>query len=480
MKKIKLNLMTFALPIRQSINLCLIFTLLFSQSCSDFLEIAPPRTEQVTETVFSTAATANAAITSIYSQMENEKNLPYYISLYTGLYSDELKNYSSIPDLLQFYTNSINPQNGYLYSDLWQSFYTYIYQANAAITAINNSNTLPNELRTQLKGESLFIRAFCNFYLVNFFSDIPLVLTTDYKLNSNISRSPSDTIYYQIKKDLLEAIDLLNSDYVGMDGTSIITDRVRPNKWSAAALLARVYLYTKEYKSAELQATNVIQQTRYYNLENDINLVFLKNSSETIWALQPYADYGFNTPEGNKFILNGPPSNATTGNCTAISRGLLEAFENGDTRRSSWIGQYDTLKFPFKYKIQNESVLKEYSVVFRLSEMYLIRAESHLYQGKLQEAVSDLNTIRRRANLEDKNISNREIILNWITHERQVELFCEWGHRLLDIKRLNIANTIMPGASIRKGGSWTDYKINLPVPQIERLNNPTLSQNTGY
>ena len=81
--------------------------------------------------------------------------------------------------------------------------------------------------------------------------------------------------------------------------------RVRPNKSAVQALLARTYLYLQDWSNAEKYASTLIGKTNSYNLV-DFNAVFLANSPEAIWQLEPAS--GTNAAEGLFFI----PANLTT------------------------------------------------------------------------------------------------------------------------------------------------------------------------
>ena len=75
-------------------------------------------------------------------------------------------------------------------------------------------------------------------------------------------------------------------------------------------------------------------------------------------------------------------------------------------------------------------------MVFRLAEQYLIRAESEAELGQDSAAVTDLNAIRQRAGLFAYSGSiAQDSLISAIIRERRVELFVEWGHRWLDLKR---------------------------------------------
>ena len=146
-----------------------------------------------------------------------------------------------------------------------------------------------------------------------------------------------------------------------------------------------------------------------------------------------------------------------------------------------------TFYFPYKYKAFTPNI--EGMVVFRLAELYLIRAEARAQQGMLtgnNSAVADLNTIRARAAgttvgvLPPIAVTSKEDILAAIAHERQVELFTEWGNRWFDLKRTGMADVVMSVVAPQKGATWnTDWQL-LPIPQNEIIANPKLEQNNGY
>ena len=99
-------------------------------------------------------------------------------------------------------------------------------------------------------------------------------------------------------------------------------------------------------------------------------------------------------------------------------------------------------------------------------------------QGKLSgssSAVSDINVIRRRAGLADTEALSQAEVLLAIEEERKKELFVEWGHRWLDLKRTQRANLILASKP-----NWSPTDLLFPIPESELLNNPNLIQNPGY
>jgi len=452
-----------------------LYTILFAFfcSCKKYVQVDPPATVLVNSTVFENEATATAAILGIYSKMmESSNNFSQgsqSFTLLSGLYSDEFNNYFTTSNEIQFYTNSLNSLNARIQS-LFKEPYIYIYNANAAIEGLEHSKNISSQARSQLEGEAKFIRAFWDFYLVNSFGDIPLSITTDYQINDTLQRTNKTKVYQQIISDLTDAKNLLIGDYSYSNG-----ERIRPNKWAASALLSRVYLYVGDFNNAQTQATSLINLSNVYKLDSNLNNVFLKGSQEAIWQLKPVVP-GFNTFDGNVFILTTNPTKV------AISSYLLNSFEVGDKRKSSWIATRtsgsSTYYYPYKYKVKTSSTLTEYLVVLRLSEQYLIRAEARAKLGDLTGAISDLNIIRNRAGLSPlSNSLTVQQILNAVEQENRIEFFAEWGHRWLDMKRLGKADATL---SSIKGANWQPTDTLFPIPQQAILTNPNLSQNLGY
>jgi hypothetical protein len=94
--------------------------------------------------------------------------------------------------------------------------YYDIYMANAAIDGLQASTTLSTATKNQLTGEAKFLRAFINFYLVNLFGDVPLVMTPAWASTSLMSRTPAAQVYQQIIADLKDGQKLLPADYSGV------------------------------------------------------------------------------------------------------------------------------------------------------------------------------------------------------------------------------------------------------------------------
>lgn len=450
------------------------FTLLFSGciSCDSFVDVDLPKSQLTNVTVFEDNATATAALTDIYAKIRDRglfTGLSTGLSNQLGNYSDELIGYSSPSTATYNFYNNILFATNPTVTDYWNVTYNQIYAANSVIEGAENSKELTIENKKQLQGEAYFIRAFLHFYLVNLFGDIPYIVQTDYTVNNKVSRMPVKKVYENIISDLQKSVDYLPEAYSS-------AQRVRPNKLTARALLSRVYLYNGSFPQAANEASALINNTTAFNLTTKIDEVFLIGSKETIWQLQS-AVAGQNTREGATFILTSvPPS------LTSLSPILIGSFGVNDLRKSNWTKAVSkgtlTWYHAFKYKERIPTTTsKEYSIVFRLAEQFLIRAEARAEQEDLIGAKEDLNKIRQRAGLSDTTAQSKEEILSAILQERKWEFFTEFGHRFFDLKRLDKLDiTLSP---VKPGWNPTDRLF--PIPQTERNVNPNLgAQNPGY
>lgn len=440
---------------------------LFFCSCEEFAEVGPPKNQLINTEVFDEDETANSALIGIYAKMMRTANFASInVTLSAGLSADEFVYWGSDAGM-QLYTNTVTSEN-ITVSNLWRDAYRYIYDANAVLEGLARSTGISGDVKEQLEGEARFIRAFCHFYLVNLFGAVPWIATTDYRVNSLVSRLPPPEVYTHITADLEAARKLLPEDYNHAAG-----ERVRPNRWAATALLARVYLYTGDWEAAEHRASEVINAP-LYALEKEPGEVFSAASAEMVWQLKPVVGTGRNTWEGSNFILTAAPDGAT------LSSVLLDAFEQGDKRKESWVNEItigpDTYYFPYKYKVKTREELEEYYTIFRLAEQYLVRAEARAQQGHISGAKQDLNTIRSRAGLENTTAVTKEEVLEAIVRERRVEFFAEWGHRWLDLKRTGKAGVLLPPVK----QDWQATDALYPVPEKELQNNPNMEQNPGY
>jgi len=455
----------------------LILLLIFLTGCKKFVDVPPPATKLTQENVYANDATASAVLTGMYSDLQD---FTFASTVKPGLSADELRYYeiTSHTAYGDFYVNGLNAITTDSY-DLWTLGYKFLNVANAALEGLNSATALTPSVKQQLTGEALFMRAYLHLTLVNLFGDIPLVTTSDYRLNSSITRTSREAVLAHIISDLQQAQSLLGVEYRAANVQNSTSDRVRPNQAVATALLARAYLYTQAWAEAEKESTKLITNTSRYELVG-LNEVFLVNSKEAIWQVAS-SDPLRNTIDGLRLILNGPPD---YDHPVGISSQLLNAFETDDQRRIEWIGHINVdnedYYYPFKYKVSAGDRGTENLTLLRLAEQLLIRAEARVRLSDLPGAREDLNAVRRRAGLSITQESDPQKLLEMIYHERQVELFTESGHRWIDLKRTGKIDQVMTAVTPEKGGIWKSSQQLYPIPQFELDLNRNLTQNSGY
>lgn len=437
--------------------------------CKKFVDIDTPKTELLTSDAFTKDNSATSAVLGIYANMLNDRSFVNSgITIYGGLSADELLPQSQDPLLMQFQQNQLLPANSNVNS-MWAGAYQNMTQINTCIIGLEASTKLTASIKTQLLGEAKFARAFTNFYLVNFWGNVPLVTTTSYTKNTTITQSKPADVYAAIIADLKEAQSLLNETYP-TDG------HARPNKWAATALLARVYLYTNDYANAEKEASAVIASGTYGPLPS-LNDAFLKDSKEAIWQLLQNNNYSA-TNEGYTFQSSVPYGYVDY----SLTKNLINSFETGDNRKTAWINSIsynsETFYYPFKYKDRGDydAPVKETYIMLRLAEQYLIRAEARAQLDKTADAQADLNIIRERAGLSNFTGTGKTILLAAIATENRHEFMTEWGHRWLDLKRTGQADAVLSAQKTTMKPSSVLY----PIPQTEINLNNKLIQNPGY
>lgn len=444
---------------------------LATASCKKLVTADLPVETVPASTVFNSDETATAAVVGMYSQM-----MPTSLffscggtTVYAGLSADELYTTLTGTTDKEFYQNTLQPGNSVVRLNFWLRMYQHVYQANACIEGLQSSGNLSAGVKKQLLGEAKFMRAFLYFYLVNLFGDVPLVTGTNYRANASLPRVAAAGVWAQITNDLKEAKENLLEEYP-------TAERVRPNKWAAVALLARTYLYQKEWAEAEAEATLVINSGTY-SLEPDLNNVFLSGSTEAVWQLAPVEE-GFNTTETRAFIPNLFPAARPS---YALTPQAVAAFELNDNRRTAWVASKTangvTYVYPYKYKVRLVGLpVTEYYIMLRYAELFLIRAEARAEQSKVSEAAEDLNAVRLRAGLPETTATTEADMHIAIEQERRIEFFAEWGHRWLDLKRTGRVQAVMAATK----PTWQPNAVLYPIPQTDILQNPSLVQNPGY
>ncbi|MBS1519858.1 MAG: RagB/SusD family nutrient uptake outer membrane protein [Bacteroidetes bacterium] len=441
-------------------SIAIILILSACTACKKVVGIDPPPNQLTPDKVFKDSSSVVAATANMYTLLGT---VDANFLRNAGTYTDELVTTTSTGTATEFSNGSLTVTNSSVLS-VWQNLYATIYKANAAIDGLKSSTGISSTLKDQCLGEAKFVRAYCFYLLVNIYGDVPLVTTTNVTVNTKMAKSPVNTVIAQVIADLNDSAGLMADSY------PFSGEKVEANKWAGAALLAKAYLYVKDFPNAELQASSVINSGTY-TLLDDLNGVFAVNNDEAILQL-------WNATGATSLCLvptSGVPA-------YQVSPQLLAAFEPGDLRETAWVNSTAVsgtiYYYPYKYKQRSPAAgpLAEYSMYLRLAEIYLVRAEARAQQGDLTGAAADLNMIRNRAGLSNTTAATQADLLAAIMHERQVELFYEGGNRFFDLKRSGTINAVIQPLK----PFWKPTAQLFPIPQAEVLSDPNLVQNPGY
>ncbi len=341
---------------------------------------------------------------------------------------------------------------------LWTDAYECINSCNNVLNALD---VVLLEDQPRVEGEALALRAWCHFELTRMFGKqydagtaatdlgVPLILipTLTNSDNTDVVRNTVEECYTQIITDLMLAESLLpekNDEYI--------------NKYTAAALLARVYLQKEDYPGARDAADRVIASNEF-NLNENYADCFNQdnNTDEDIFATQ------ISELDGTNAMNTYFSTNANGGRSDIeIETVHLDLYDPADIRKTLF---YEVGGITYTGKFNNE--FGNLSLI-RIAEMYLIRAECNSRLGSAVGAspVDDYNMTHTRAGLPAAISVNLDDILL----ERRLELAFE-GFKIHDIKRLH--GVVGPM-------NYDDNKLVYPIPESEIEINQNLIQNDGY
>jgi starch-binding outer membrane protein, SusD/RagB family len=424
----------------------------FFTSCEDYIS-TEPTTIITDDLVIIDEESAEQVLLGAYSALQAGNAYSNQTIANPGILSDELIHSGSFPTVKEMDVNQITPQNVTL-QGYWQSYYSGIFITNVILERLENITVDP-AAKNLIIGQAKYLRALMLFDLAKVYGGIPVPTSTNLADLSTISRTPLEEVYNFIIAELNEAAVLLDDVDYGSAGRDS-EDRVRAGEWAVKALLARAYLYSGDKTMAGSLANDVITNGGY-TLPATYASVFNGNSTETIFEVFS----SVNDANGIAFWFR------TAGRYEyAPSPELIGAFEPGDARLGIIVDPTGSKPEAAKYK--DVATGTDRSIVSRLAEMYLIRAEANVGTAA---ADADVNLLRARAGLAPKTFS-----LDDILQERFVEL-CFEGHRWNDLIRTGRVDAVM---SVINPTTWTSSSALLPIPNREILQNPSLTQNPGY
>ncbi len=370
------------------------------------------------------------------------------------------------PDYNQINNNAILADN-LIVNGMWGTLYDAINRVNNVIVKLPGIGDMSETDKENAYGECYFLRGLHHFNLVRLWGAVPVKLnpTTGNLSDLQVARDPVEAVYNQVITDLTMAEKSL----------PVANATGRATQAAAKALLAKVYLTrynmlknNADLDSALLRANQLISDPTF-TLLTDFNTLFTPNANrESIFEIT------FNAQDNNTLavyyftkLLSGRYEFAPTDT-------LINSFEAGDLRKNVSI-RFDSAGSPYGYKYRDMTTGTDRVYVFRLAEIFLIRAEINIYkQGSASDIQADINKIRNRAGLANTAAGNYPSLMLALENERRHEFIFE-GQRWFDLIRTDRAIVVLPNVKSRD-----QYLFPIPLAELEANTNPGMYQNPGY
>ncbi|MBO9617403.1 MAG: RagB/SusD family nutrient uptake outer membrane protein [Niabella sp.] len=460
--------------------------LLFITSCTRVLDQTPQ--DRISEQNFyKTATDAESAVVGIYNSVQTfaQSSGPQYPLAFdagSDLDSALLLNYNP-------YSKHLIPVDDPIVQNYWMNNYTGIGRCNDVIQNVGgmDSTLFASGQKQRILGEAYFMRAYFYFGLIRAYGDVPIVTVPyqSYNTNFTIPRSATADVFKQILADLKIAEATLPVTY-----PASIDTRGRATQGGAKALLAQVYLSTKDYANAAAKALEVMNNSTYTLVTGAAAYRSMfspngKNGTESIFEIQYLTSSNQPNSLSSFYLPNGVPSGIQPSSYQiAPTAKIVNAFETGDIRAATAVARStDKIPVPYVFKYQRlTNGTDQNFIAIRLAEIILLRAEALNNQGQTTDAIAALNIIRRRAfglpldvaSVHDfpsaNDLANNYTLALAIENERMKEL-CFEGQRFYDLARTGRSQDIMNVPANRM--VW-------PIPLREIGRNPLLTQNEAY
>nr|WP_295933113.1 RagB/SusD family nutrient uptake outer membrane protein [uncultured Dyadobacter sp.] len=202
-------------------------------SCdTDFLDVTPP-TEIPSEEAWKDGALAEGFVTGIYQGLQQGGFSEQMLASLTdeSVFTHTGRNINTVNE------GSLSPSNLGWVDDTygWGPMYTRIRATNIALSNLATATFADETLKSRLKGEAYFLRAYYYQQLIRYYGAVPIIKKV-YALNEDYSvpRNTWDECVKQIVSDADSAALLL-------DGKNLAKGRA--TKAAALALKSRVLLY---------------------------------------------------------------------------------------------------------------------------------------------------------------------------------------------------------------------------------------------
>jgi hypothetical protein len=311
-------------------------------ACKDFLDQTPSDFISPVN-YYQTAQHLELALNGVYSPLYSR---PVYGSVYPArmnLVADEAF-YARQEIGLRTYTNGTNDVE---LDGFWKAMYTGIDRANTLIANIDKPQ-MDETRRKQILGETLFLRGYYYFLLVQHFGGVPLLLEpTLTPSQSQVAKATPTEVYTQILKDMEQAeplvIPIRTLGFGGRVSQSAVRGILaRVNLYMAGAPLNQTTRYAEAAKWADKVMTDAASAHR---LNPDYKNIFIRYANDTydvgesIWEAE---FFGSSANNNNAFGNIGSLIGMASSNASVIgvaygmhqtTAKLFRTYEAGDVRR---------------------------------------------------------------------------------------------------------------------------------------------------
>jgi hypothetical protein len=471
----------------------LLFTSLLSLSlfsCEKVINI--PEADLIAgETALKTVGYNEQAIIGAYAAAQTEMGI-----LLNATFADEVK-------VAEFYNAGTTHEWQYGSTDVGlrdnftavTPYYRVIDRVNRVLEALPSADSTKagdETLRSRLKGEALFLRAFSHFELYRYYCGNydPAGLAMPYMVSVSVdpqARIKMSDYFTMMSDDIAQAKLLLPNN---------LTDISRATRLAASALQARIALYMKDWANAETYSTEYISGIPLATMANFNGIWTDANTNEQAFRLVRTSSFGGRIGS----LWRGTSASASSiGTVTwRPSDKIWNAFDKvNDVRFNSYFKDELSLAASGRgtrliqkyagtaYGTANENVAN--AKVYRTGEMYLIRAEARAEQSKISGANSaeaDINALRAARITGYVNVifASKGDAIDAIMLERFKELAYE-GHRFWDLKRRGLAvERLASDAPTTNAATLPagNFRFLLPIPDPEMKANTLMVQNPGY
>lgn len=365
----------------------------------------------------------------------------------------------------------------------WDVFYTVIARVNSVIKyspkVLDEDITFSQKQSDAFVAEAVWLRSLCYFYLVRTFGEVPLVLNpyVDDSEAYEIPKSDEETILNQIIADL--------TTYASKCKYAYDKDwelRGRATRWAYYALLADVYLWKGDYQNALEICDKILYpaegECQFELLPSDAwyELFYPGNSVESIFELQWANQYSqtnnlytwfFNGTEKNRYLVSAAglalfESEANAQDVRGANASyLIESSYDSKIWKYAGTGRYGENGY-IRSSDQRDANL----IIYRLSDIYLMKAEALAMMERYQEMQDVLNVFRANRGYPENSLttlpSTKRDALLLVIGERSREFIAE-GKRWFDIlrvaKRENYAYQEYVTEALLSGVDAKDYQI---------------------